>query len=197
MNSFFSIIFIFFALTVFTVSCEESLPTREEIPVQLFETIFQTADSGTTFTFTRDPVNIHTEHPPPILYQLQLINIFDETLQGLADSINGTFEIWLEEDPTVGKTFALSQISELPPIGIPSQIDSSYITLDPGDTFYVEIAWFHETEKSIKMWEYFGLIAGDTLSVKINAIAKIQLFQDTPHIITEIFILRAVYIKNS
>lgn len=197
MNSCYSILFIFFALTVFTVSCEESLPTREKIPVQLFETIFQTADSGTTFTFTRDPVNIHTEHPPPILYQLQLINIFDETLQGLADSINGTLDIWLEEDPTVGKTFALSQISEFPPIGIPSQIDSSYITLDPGDTFYVEIAWFHETEKSIKMWDYFGLNTGDTLSVKINAIAKIQLFPDTPHIITEIFNIRVIYIKNS
>ena len=197
MNSIFAILFSFFTLTVLSMSCEESLPTREATPVQLFETIFQTTDSGTTFTFTRDPLNISTKHPPPIVYHLQLINIFDETLQGLADSINGTFEIWLEEDPSVGKTFLLSQYSEFPPIGIPSHIDSSYITLDPGDTFYVEIEWFHETDNSVTMWDYFYLENGDERTVRINALAKIQLFPGTPHIITNIFKLSALYIKIS
>jgi len=191
------IIMIFIAVNILASGCEESLPTREETPVQLFETIFQTADSGTSFTATRDQLNIHTPHPPPIVYKLQLINIFDETLQGLADSINGTLEIWLEEDPTVGKTYILSKNSEFPPIGIPSQIDSALITLDPGDTFYVEIAWPHETEDSVKMWDYFGLKGGDERTVRINAFAKIQLFPGTPHIITQIFTLSVLYIKLS
>ena len=195
MKSISSILFVFFTVTVFTTSCEESLPTREEIPVQIFEAIFQTADSGTTFTATRDPINIHTPHPPPIVYQLQLINIFDETLQGLADSINGSFEIWLDGDPSVGITFLLSQSNEFPPIGTPSQIDSAYITLDPGDTFFVEIEWPHETDDSVKMWDYFNLQNGDELDTLFNALAQIQLFPGIPHIITNIFTIRVFYIK--
>lgn len=191
------IIIIFIAYNILVLSCEESLPTREETPVQLFETIFQSADGKTSKTFTRDPINIHTAHPPPIVYHLQLINRTDETLQGLADSINGTFEIWLAGDPSIGQTFLLSRDSEFPPIGIPSHIDSEVLTLDPGDTFYVEIAWFHENEDGIKMWDYLGMGDGDILGVRINALAIIQLFPGTPFIVTEIFKINATYIKLS
>lgn len=193
----YSIRIAFITISILNLSCEDDLPTREVVPIQLFETIFQTADSGTTFTATRDPINIHTEHPPPIVYQLQLINIFDETLQGVADSINGTFEIWLENEPTVGKTFLISQMSEFPPDGISSQIDSSILTLDPGDTFYVEIEWPHETDDSVKMWDYFNLGNGDELDTLFNALAKIQLFPGTPHIVTGIFVIRVFYLKLS
>lgn len=191
------IIITFIAVNIIASSCEDPLPSRESTPVELFKTNFQTADSDTTFYATRDPVNISTPHPPPIVYQLQVINIFDETLRGLAVSINGTIEIWLEEDLSVGKTFLLSQSTEFPPIGIPSHIDSAYITLDPGDTFYVEIEWPHETENGVKMWDYFSLKNGEERDVIINSIAKIQLFPDTPIIITNIFTIKVIYMKIS
>ena len=197
MKSLLPIIIIFIALNILVLSCEEFLPSREETPVQLFETIFQSADGKSSKTFTRDPVNIHTPHPPPIEYHLQLINRTDETLQGLADSINGSIEVWLDGDPSVGQTFLLSRKNEFPPIGVPSQIDSELVTLDPGDTFYIEIEWFHENEDGIKMWDYLGMDNGDMRRVGINAFAIIQLFPGTPYIVTKILKINTTYFKLS
>jgi len=100
----------FIVANILILSCEESLPSREATPVQLFNTIFQPDDGKTSKTFTRDPANINLPHPPPIIFNLQLINITDETLQGLADSIDGTFEIWLNGDQSFGQTFLLSRL---------------------------------------------------------------------------------------
>ena len=197
LNSNSSILVFFVLANIFMLSCEESLPSREETPVQLFETIFRSADGKANIALTRDPANIHTLHPPPILFQLQLINKTDETLQGLADSINGSLEIWIESEPTVGQTFILSRDSEFPPTGAPSHIESELLTIDPGDTFYVEIGWFHQTEDSTKLWDYFNLEDGESKTVKINALANIRLFSGSPVIVTAILKIGVTYMKLS
>ena len=184
-------------MNTLVLSCEDILPTRDETPVQLFETSFQSNEGKTRITLTRDPINIHTPHPPPIIYQLQLINLTDETLQGLADSISGTFELWLDGEPSISREIMLSRNNEVPPIGVSSHIDSELLTLDPSDTFYVEIAWLHETEDFVKLWDFFGMQDGEQRTVKINALAKIRLFPGTPFIVTNIFRISATYIKLS
>ena len=182
---------------VITLGCEESLPPRDEVPVEAFETLFGTVDGRTAYTATRDPANIHGRHPPPIKFSLRLVNTFDETLQDFASSINGTLDIWLKEDPKVGKTFLLTEESEFPPIDSPSHINNGLLTLDPGDTFYIEIHWQHENEDSVKLWDYFGMRNGQELLVEIRALAKIQLFPALPHVTTEILKIKIKYIKLS
>ncbi|MCH7886371.1 MAG: hypothetical protein IIA58_00225 [Candidatus Marinimicrobia bacterium] len=179
------------------MSCEESLPPRDEVPVEVFEILFGTVDGRTSYTATRDPANIHSRHPPPIKFTLRLVNIFDETLQDFAHSINGTLDIWLAEDPTVGKTFLLTKDSEVPPIDSPSHINNGLLTLDQSDTFYIEIHWQHEVEDSVKLWDYFEMKSGEERLVEIRALAKIQLFPELPHISTEILKIKVKYIKLS
>ena len=186
------ILCLIFVITA--LSCEESLPPRDEVPVNLFEILFDTVDGRTSYTATRDTVNIHGRHPPAIKFTLRLLNTFDETFQGSAFLINGTLDIWLEEDPTVGKTFLLTKESEFLPMDSPSHIDNGLLTLDPGDTFYMEIHWEHEVEDSVKLWDYFGMAIGTERSIGIKAFAKIQLFPESPHITTEILTILVKYI---
>ena len=190
-----NILCFIFILTM--LSCEESLPPRDEVPVEVFETLFSTDGGRTSFTATRDPAFINNRHPPPIKFTLRLINIFDETLQDFGGSINGTFDIWLAEDPTVGKTFLLTRDNEVPPIDSPSHINNGLLTLDQSDTFYVEIHWWHEVEDSVVLWDYFEMKNGQERLVEIRALAKIQLFPELPHITTEILKIKVKYIKIS
>jgi len=173
------------------------LPSRDEVPVELFEILFEAGGGRTSYTATIDPEFINNRHPPPIEFTLRFVNIFDETIQGSASSINGSFEIWLEEDPAVGKTFLLTKDSEVPPIDSPSHIDNGFLTLDPGDTLYLEIHWWHEVENSVGLWEYFRMENGTERIVNIRAIAKMQLFPEIPHITTEIIKIQVKYIKIS
>ena len=173
------------------------MPSRDEVPVELFEILFETDNDRKSFTATRDPEFINNRHPPPIKFNLRLVNIFDESFQGFASSINGTFEIWLAEDPTVGKTILLTKDSEAPPIDSPSHINNGFLTLDPSDTFHVEIEWWHEVENSVGLWEYFRMENGQERIVDIRALAKIQLFPEFPHITTEIIKIQVKYIKIS
>ncbi len=193
----FAIKILCFIFILTALSCEESLPPRDEFPVNLFEILFGTVDGRTSYTATRDPSFINNRHPPPIVFTLRLVNIFDETLQDFASSINGTFDIWLAEDPTVGKTFLLTKDSEVPPIDSPSHIDNGLLTLEPSDTFYIEIHWWHEVEGSVGLWDYFGMENGQERVADINALAKIQLFPELPHITTEIIEIKVKYIKIS
>ena len=189
-----SLCFIFI-LTV--LSCDESFPPRDEVPIEAFEILFSTVSDCTSYTATRDPDNIHGRHPPDIKFTLRLLNTFDETFQGSASSINGTLDIWLAEDPTVGKTFLITKDSEFPPMDSPSHIDNGLLSLDPGDTFYMEIHWEHEVEDSVKLWDYFRIENGEERVVEINALAKIQLFPELPRITTEILEIEVKYIKIS
>jgi len=193
----FAIKILCFIFILTALSCEESLPPRDEVPVNLFEILFGTVHGRTSYTATRDPDGIRGRHPPAIKFTLRLLNTFDETFQGSAFSINGTFDIWLAEDPTVGKTFLLTKESEFPPANSPSHIDNGLLTLDPGDTFYMEIHWEHEVEDSVKLWDYFGMASGTERIVGIKAFAKIQLFPELPHITTEIIEIEVKYIKLS
>ena len=173
------------------------MPPRDEAHVEAFKILFGTVDGRTSYTATRDPDGIRGTHPPAIKFTLRFVNIFDETFQGSASSINGTFDIWLEEDPTVGKTFLITKESEFPPMDSPSHINNGSLTLDPGDTFYVEIHWDHEVEGSVKLWDYFGMANGTERLVDINVLAKIQLFPELPHITTKILRIQIRYIKIS
>jgi len=180
------------------VSCEESLPTRDETPVDIFSSFLTTVDGRTSFRVTRDPASINEPHPPPVRIRFGVINIFDETLQGTPDIINGSIDIWIANDTNqAGKTYLLTKDSEIPPIGTPPLIENASLTIDPGDTFFVEISWPHEVNGTTKVWEYLGIGNGSSRLVNISVLAKIQLFEELPPIVSDLLQLRITYVKNS
>ena len=180
------------------ISCEESLPSRNEIPVDLFSTYLSTADGRTSFTITRDPAAFNFPHPAPVRIRFALINIFDETLQGSSENITGSVDIWIANDINLaGNTYVLTKDNEFPTTGTPSLIQNSFLTIDPGDTFFVEISWPHEVEGTDKVWEYFGMVNGSSKLVNISVLVKIQLFRELPVIVSELLQLHILYIKNS
>ena len=181
-------------LLVFTLGCEESLPTRDQEFIKVFETKFSTIDGKTTLTFQRDLTTAFPS-PPDLKISLRFINISDETLQGFADSIDGFLDIWLRDEPSVGRRFPINKDSELPPTGAPSRIDGLYLTLDPGDTFYMEFHWAHDSEEGVKMWDHFNLSHEEQKRVNVRVLAKLKLFPDTPLIITPTLHLEVTYFK--
>ena len=179
-------------------SCEESLPTREEIPVEVLSTLLTTVNGKTSFQATRDPAAINFPHPTPVRIRFLVINTFDETFQGVQDMINGSMDIWMANDKNLsGKTYVLTKDNEVPPIGTPSLIENSLLTVDPGDTFFVEISWPHEVNGTTKVWEYLEMPNGSTRNVVISVFAKIQLFKELPPLTSELLQLHILYIKNS
>ena len=186
----FAVKILCFIFILTALSCDESLPSRDEVAVETFKILLATADGETSY----ETIPNTGRNPQPIRFSLRLLNIFDETFQGSASSINGTFDIWLAEDTTVGKTFLITRESEIPPMDSPSHIDNDLLTLDPGDTLYMEIHWEHEVEGSEKLWDYFGMASGTERSVGIRALAKVQLFPELPSITTDILKIQIKYI---
>ena len=186
----FAVKILCFSFILTALSCEESLPSRDEVAVETFKILLGTVDGETSY----ETIPNTGRNPQPIRFSLLLLNIFDETFQGSASSINGTFDIWLADEPKIGKTILLNKNSEFPPIDTPSQIDNDLLTLDPGDTLYMEIHWEHEVEGSVKLWDYFRMANGTERSVGIRALAKVQLFPELPPITTEILKIQIRYI---
>ena len=189
-NITFAVKILCFIFILTALSCDESLPSRDEVAVETFKILLGTVDGETSY----ETIPNTGRNPQPIRFSLLLLNIFDETFQGSASSINGTFDIWLADEPKIGKTILLNKNSEFPPIDTPSQIDNDLLTLDPGDTLYMEIHWEHEVEGSVKLWDYFRMANGTERSVGIRALAKVQLFPELPPITTEILKIQIRYI---
>ena len=164
-------VFLQIILLLFTLGCEESLPTREEEEIKLIETEFSTVDGRTALQFTRERNVPHPHNPTDLRLSLRFINTYTETLQGFADSIDGYLDVWLREEPAFGKRYSISKNTEVQPIGAPSRIDDRFLTLDPGDTFFMEIHWAHESENGVKMWNHFGLADSQSIKVTVNAVA--------------------------
>jgi len=188
-------VFLQIILLLFTLGCEESLPTREQEIIKVFETEFSTFDGRTSIPFTRNDTWTVRENPPALKLSLRFINTSDETLQGLADSIDGYLDIWLEIEPSVGKRFPINKDTEVPPTGNPSRIDGIFLTLDPGDTLYMEFHWAHDSKEGVKMWDHFGLHNNQQIKVKVNALAMLSLFPNLPLVITPTLHLEVTYYK--
>lgn len=192
------IILFFILSSIFSVSCEETLPTREEIPLNLFSTSFSTVDGRTAFPVTRDPAVITIPHPAPVRLQFLIINTFDETFQGVQDIINGSMDVWIADDiNNGGNIYVLTKDNEFPPVGSPPLIENALLTIDPGDTFFVELSWPHEVNGTIKVWNYLEIATESSMIVRINVLAKIQLFQDQPPITSELLQLTITYTVGS
>jgi hypothetical protein len=117
------LIHIFCFLLVFSISCDESLPPRQD-PSNLFRVYLQ-------------QFYIYTPLENDVTVNLIAINDFDETLSERV-GIDGSIVITSDRDSSVHRTFQLSPTSLIhgnynPVKGI--------LTIDPGDSVIIQVKW--------------------------------------------------------
>jgi hypothetical protein len=114
---------IFCFLLVFSFSCDESLPPRQD-PSNLFRVYLQ-------------QFYIYTQFENDVTVNLVAINDFDETLSERV-GIDGSIVITSDRDSSVHKTFQLS---------LTNLIHGNYnpvkgvLTIDPGDSVILQVKW--------------------------------------------------------
>lgn len=118
-----SVCSVFLLLVGLSLSCKEPLPSYQD-PTQVF--------SGTL-----RPVYQYSGTQNSLNAQLVVVNDYDETFEGRT-LFEGTIEIVLARKPDLKKTFFLSSSNLIQGKYNPG---SRVLTLDPGDSVRVGVAW--------------------------------------------------------
>lgn len=114
---------ILMVLLVFAVSCDESLPPRQ--------------DPSAVFVVQARPVYYYAQTANSMLVELCFINNFDETLSDRLD-LNGTMVITSKRDTSVHKTFTIANQNLVYGSYVPS---TGILTVDPGDSIVFGAMW--------------------------------------------------------
>jgi hypothetical protein len=147
-------------------SCDESLP-----PYQLPQNIMQARIGVEDGIINRQVIcttAMRAWNLGPIPFQINVINTFDETLQGLASSVTGTLEVWKKDTPDFGKTFTILGAVD------PRHVQGNILTLDPGDTLTIGVIWYHDDDRNRRIWKVYNT----HLSTIIRARARLKIFKD-------------------
>jgi hypothetical protein len=110
-------------LLVFAVSCDESLPPRQD-PSNLFST-----QLAASYLYTADSNNV--------IINLVATNNFDETLSDVM-SLEGTVVITSIRDTSVHQTIHLSRANLIQGKYDPLK---NTLTIDPGSTVIIQVSW--------------------------------------------------------
>jgi hypothetical protein len=150
-------------------SCDEELPSYKP-PENLLRTELGVSDNFINrFVYCGD--GSKTWNLDPIIFKIIAINTFDETLQGPANFVSGKVEIWQREDPDFGRTIFISGAVD------PRHVRNNVLTLDPGDTLEVGVAWYHEDDTGQRIWRKSAL---RPFNATIHARAQIKPFENVP-----------------
>ena len=150
MKSHFTKLLTLLALSV--SSCEELLPPRDDPQDLLTATV--TAQSG-LFAFVDTSTAQHLrwgQWSPDVFFiesigfVLAITNHYDEVLQG-PPYLKGKMEV--QVSPTRRGTFEFEGGVYWPP----TLIQGDMLTLEPGDTLYLQVAWDHFLRPGIPIWE--------------------------------------------
>ena len=174
-----------FTLVTFTfcmslLSCEESLPTRNE-PENLIVGDFR---------LNSYRINVCASTSSPMIYKafsVGIKNIFDETLQN-SMKISVDLTLWTKYWPDVKRNIHFEKIN-------PNEI----ITIDPGTTYWIDIEWDHKDDNGNYIWD--AVRPAVNLSKWGNEIefyvsGTIQVFSNVQSIPTEEFEFTLLYVLN-
>ncbi len=117
----------------FSLSCKEPLPAYQD-PTQVFSGILR-------------PVYRYSGTQNSLNAQLVVVNDYDETFEGRT-LFEGTIEIVLARKPDLKKTFFLSSSNLIQGKYNPG---SRILTLDPGDSVRVGVAWNFVDDRGVDL----------------------------------------------
>jgi len=175
-------IFGFFILSLGMLSCDEELPPYEP-PENVLRAELNLSDSRVNRLVSCGSGN-RTWNLDPIVFQINVINVFDETLQGPANGVSGKLEIWRKDDPDFGKTFFINEAID------PKHVHNNVLTLDPRDTLKIGVVWLHDNDENQRIWKFYSQ---SSLATTIRARAQIKVFQETPILFPAEFELNVNY----
>jgi hypothetical protein len=134
-----------------TLSCEESLPPRETMPVVLKGDVNIFTLAGIIYVREGSPLgnNGATEY--------LATNVYDEVLDDSA-TVDIDLDISLKSDPSVWGTARMTAGA----ITTPGIIRSGHLTLRPGVTMRFFQAWPHRASDGSAFWEHVPLFPGAT-----------------------------------
>jgi hypothetical protein len=166
----------------FVFACDESLPPYEQ-PSNFLRAELGVVDGMIDrqvicdYTFTR-------WNPGTIAFRINVINTFDETLQGPASAVTGQVEVWKKDDPDFGRTIPIFGATD------PRHVRFGVLTLDPGDTLEVAVDWFHDDIQNRRIWKVFRF---RPLNTAIRARARLKVFNDAPELFPPEFEVKVKY----
>jgi hypothetical protein len=163
------------------LTCDESLP-----PYRSPQNILK-AQIGVTDGIINREVNCsfgtRIWNLNPVPFQINVTNTFDETLQGLANAVYGTMEVWKKDTPGFGKTFTIFGVID------PLHVQNNVLSLDPGETFVIGVTWYHDDDQNRRIWKVYN----NHLSTAICARARLKVFKEAPEIFTPEFEIEIRY----
>ncbi|MCI0699356.1 hypothetical protein L0337_46055 [candidate division KSB1 bacterium] len=163
-------------------SCDEELPPYQP-PQNALRAAFGVLD-GVTNRFVSCNVNTRVWNLDPIVFEIGVINTFDETLQGPADRVSGKLEIWRAEDSVFGKLIAFTGVFDS------RHVQGNTLTLNPGDTLEVGVTWRHDNDANQRIWRQ---AAARPFNATIHARGQIKVFEDAPVLLLPEIKLQVVY----
>jgi hypothetical protein len=172
----------FLLLCLGLLSCDEELPPYEP-PENVLRAELSLSDSRVDRLVSCGSGN-KTWNLDPIIFQISVINVFDETLQGPANRVSGKLDVWRKDDPDFGKTFLINGAID------PQHVRNNVLTLDPGDTLKIGVVWLHDNDANQRIWKYYSQ---RSLAATIRARAQIKVFQETPTLFPADFELNVNY----
>jgi len=158
-----------FLIIIFFTNCEENLPS------------YGTPDVDVTgklkfLNQSYDVVIPYGEEKPELTnFLLGMENDYNETLDGMA-SIRAQVEIYLKNGTS------LHHIKEL------RRVYTTHVTLDPGEIFWISLAWYQRDENDKPIWEYIDLSrdvpSNSSVSnpLEFTAVGKMKLFASVPEV---------------
>jgi hypothetical protein len=183
------------------VDCTETLPLYNG-PENIFAL-------GITTAFP-NPGNIQLDLDQQILghkkltFEIDLINIYEETLADSAQFILGDITLWWDDDPNVQATLPVKTTDEI----LTTVFDyPQYVIMDPGDSARFSIWWkYCKDDLDRYMWEYLDDIwysEGDEGNILTNygpmdfsVQAKLQPFPRGPAVYSNIYHMSVTFFTN-
>jgi hypothetical protein len=158
---------------VVLLSCDESLPPYNP-PPSLLRVAFD-VDDGMHARHVVCNSAFRQWDPGAVTLRIDVVNAFDETLQGPAGNVTGEIEIWKKDDRSFRRTIPIAGVFD------PGHTQNGILTLDPGDTLHVIADWHHNDQQNRRLWRVFPERPYFTT---IAARARLKPFDAAPELFT-------------
>ena len=164
-----------------SMDCQESLPPYSP-PDSIYSLVFRADQED--LDFVQRSINEIYMGRGGFGFNMDLVNLFDETLYGASLDTLGEVFIWWENDPTVMATLHLTSYHEIVTYELN---DPSHVFFDPGDSIRLAIVWrYWKDDLGNDIWIHTGSTYENQRTrydpMHFIAQARIQLFAETPDV---------------
>ena len=193
--------FLIASVLFMSMDCNESLPPYEG-PQEVFS-----LNLGTSFPHPEavrmDMGQIAIGHKK-IYFDLDLVNVFDETTADSSRQVLGEISLWWDEDPNVKATFPVMNHHELSTNVFEYPM---FVVMDPGDSVRFSVWWqYCLDDQGLYMWDHIDEIWYSTEGnhtyfnygpMDFTVQAKLQPYARGPVVYSNIYKMSVTFFKEA